>query len=431
MNHHALSLPARLGSLLLAAALLLTGCAKPQEETSKASSIVWEEITIDKKPALPVKEPWTKELVDKYSALSAATFEGDNSRLAGFIRKLHAGEEVTVGFIGGSITQGSPGPSSQKALYPRVFCDWLEYQFPEAKVNMINIGVGATRSLYGVHRIEGQLLYTNPDLVILEYSANDDWQDESFDESFESLCRKVLNWPSKPAVMTLSMCWQNLMSAQNWHIRSNQHYGIPLVSYLNAVSEGLRTKEITWNMLCDDDVHPNVGGHWFVAQLLIKRLEAVMDHINDYQPPDYTLPAPRTANRFENAGMLYANAVGNDPALEPVSLGSFKKTPFMSFFAFKNGWSCSRTDGEPLVLEVTGGLIAVTFLAFDAPFDIVVDKGTAQEKTFHVTKAVSAEAVNYLYVVEEEAIAKHTIEIQHGAELGKVYINGIMIGKRA
>ena len=60
-----------------------------------------------------------------------------------------------------------------------------------------------------------------------------------------------------------------------------------------------------------------------------------------------------------------------------------------------------------------------------------MDKGTAQEKTFHVTKAVSAEAVNYLYVVEEEAIAKHTIEIQHGAELGKVYINGIMIGKRA
>ena len=48
-----------------------------------------------------------------------------------------------------------------------------------------------------------------------------------------------------------------------------------------------------------------------------------------------------------------------------------------------------------------------------------------------MTKAVSAEAVNYLYVVEEEAIAKHTIEIQHGAELGKVYINGIMIGKRA
>ena len=372
---------------------------------------------------------WTQDIIDTYTAISAMYYPGDNSRLAEFVEKLQDGKNVTVGFIGGSITQGAPGPGAN-FLYPKVFCDWLRVQFPQSTVEMINIGVGATNSFYGVHRIEGEMLYRDPDLVIVEFSANDPSND-LYDESYESLCRKILNWRSRPALVLLSMCWKNFGTAQNIHDLTAEYYDIPMVSYHDAVRAGLENGDFTWEMLSNDDVHPNRSGHWFTAQLLVKRLETVIKTIDSIKKQDNALPVARTANRYEDASMIWSRQTGIVPMPVPVSLGGFEALPYSDFFNWNKGWSCSTPGSEPLIFEITAGYIAVAYLDFEAQFSVVVDKGTSGEKIFVVDRRIDGGTTNVLRdVVNDGIIQKHTIEIRHADNSGQVYIGGIMVSQQ-
>ena len=57
--------------------------------------------------AEPEGTPWdSEESLEWYCELSRKTNPGDLSRTVEFLRRAQAGEELTVGFIGGSITQG-------------------------------------------------------------------------------------------------------------------------------------------------------------------------------------------------------------------------------------------------------------------------------------------------------------------------------------
>ena len=81
------------------------------------------------------------------------------------------GEEITVGVLGGSITQGCLASKQENCYASRVY-QWWSSHFP--KVNFINAGIGGTTSQFGVARVEEDLLRFQPDLVFVEFSVNDD-----------------------------------------------------------------------------------------------------------------------------------------------------------------------------------------------------------------------------------------------------------------
>ena len=92
--------------------------------------------------------------------------EGNVARLAAAMKKAANGEKVTVGVIGGSITQGSSA-SNQANCYASKFNDWWVNKFPSAEINFVNAGIGGTNSYLGVHRVDEQLLSYQPDVVIV------------------------------------------------------------------------------------------------------------------------------------------------------------------------------------------------------------------------------------------------------------------------
>lgn len=81
--------------------------------------------------------------------------QGDLSRLAQVLRKAQAGEEITIGFLGGSITEGRGAANVQDCYVSQVYKWWYE-AFPYAQINVINAGVGGTSSYLGVHREIGR-----------------------------------------------------------------------------------------------------------------------------------------------------------------------------------------------------------------------------------------------------------------------------------
>lgn len=391
--------------------------------------------------AEPEGTPWdSEESLEWYCELSRKTNPGDLSRTVEFLRRAQAGEELTVGFIGGSITQGAPGPGA-RYLYPRLVCNWLEEQYPQSSFELVNVAVGATDSLYGVHRADGQLLSADPDLVFVEYSANDPLE-PLYDETYESLCRKILNWRTKPALMTVSMCWADFKSTLPIHVKTNRYYDIPLIGYRDAVYMGVMSGKFPWSKQSDDTVHPNRDGHWLAAQFIIYRLREAQGMMDTADPPEETLPPARTANRFEDAAMLWSKTVGEAAAAVPDAQGDFAPAALTDFFDHQNGWVCAEPHGEPMTFTVTAGQIGIVFLQYKdggaqdgARFTVTLDKGTAQEQTVELSCTSGDEeperTLNVVQLLDGEAGQTHTLEIAHNDDDGRVMIVGIMTAARS
>ncbi|MBT3291808.1 MAG: SGNH/GDSL hydrolase family protein, partial [Victivallales bacterium] len=97
---------------------------------------------------------------------------GSPIRIQHAMARARRGEPVTVGVIGGSITQGARASRAELRWGEQVGAWWRE-RFPKSKVSFVNAGIGATGSNLGAHRIQAHLLAAKPDFVVAEYAVND------------------------------------------------------------------------------------------------------------------------------------------------------------------------------------------------------------------------------------------------------------------
>ena len=122
------------------------------------------------------------------------------------------GEHVTIGFLGGSITQGSLA-SKQENCYASLVYKWWSNQFPS--VSFVNAGIG-------VARVGEDLLRYHPDLIFIEFSVNDD-NSPFFRETYEGLVRKILH--AGVAVMLIhNVRYDNMVSAEDIHLEIGKLY---------------------------------------------------------------------------------------------------------------------------------------------------------------------------------------------------------------
>ena len=124
------------------------------------------------------------------------------NKLLHCMERVQRGEELTVGFLGGSITQGSLA-SSDTTPYAYLVYRWWCDTFPRACIHYVNGGIGGTTSHFGVSRAVEDVLMYQPDVVFVDFSVNDE-PEEFFQETFEGLLRKLLSWGSSPAVVVLN-----------------------------------------------------------------------------------------------------------------------------------------------------------------------------------------------------------------------------------
>lgn len=126
---------------------------------------------------------------------------GMMQRLKECMKRAKGGEKLTIGFLGGSITQGSLATEQEKTYAYLVFT-WWEKTFPQAEFSYVNGGIGGTSSHYGAARAVTDLLMYQPDFVVVDFTVNDE-ADSFFQETYEGVIRKLLSWPSSPAVVLL------------------------------------------------------------------------------------------------------------------------------------------------------------------------------------------------------------------------------------
>ncbi|MDG0813950.1 SGNH/GDSL hydrolase family protein [Cohnella rhizosphaerae] len=76
--------------------------------------------------------------------------------------------ELTIGFLGGSITDGRA-----RQNWPEPVIAWFVDCFPGLKVNVENAAIGATASNLAAFRCERDIIRRGCDLVFIEYAVND------------------------------------------------------------------------------------------------------------------------------------------------------------------------------------------------------------------------------------------------------------------
>ena len=103
--------------------------------------------------------------------------------------KIAAGKEITVAYLGGSITAMDG--------WRRLTTEWLRAEYPKAKFREVHAAIGGTGSDLGVFRLEHDALYADPDLLFVEFATNDRHAaPETIWRNMEGIVRKT--WRKNP-----------------------------------------------------------------------------------------------------------------------------------------------------------------------------------------------------------------------------------------
>lgn len=271
--------------------------------------------------------------------------KGNPASIRQLMEKARNGQPVTIAVIGGSITAGAAASNFGTTSYGPLVSAWWKNKFPAVDIKFVNAGIGATNSVFGVHRENRDLLVHHPDMVIIEFSVNDRGEVHAT-ESFEGIVRKLLDLNPGTALLAVATMDSQGGNWQDYHLPVCRHYQLPMISYRDAIWPEIAAGRMSWAGLSPDNVHPNDTGHAIIAGLVNRYLEGV------YASPDtgshITIPAPLTANGYEHS-MAY-----NAATLQPQSMGDWTPDPVMK------GWIASN-KGKPLKFAVKGGYVSVMF----------------------------------------------------------------------
>ena len=240
---------------------------------------------------------------------------GNTFRIYRAIRRARLGEDVTLAYIGGSITQGAGATPINTECYAyksyEGFCNLVG---KKENIHFVKAGVGGTPSELGMIRFDRDVLrgHVEPDIVVVEFAVNDEG-DETKGDCYESLVRKILNLPNHPAVLLLFSVFADDSNLQDRLIPVGLRYDLPMVSVKNAVVPEFYDKKkriLTKNQYFYDMFHPSNLGHTIMADCLLNLYREISIAVeekgvidSDYSPELFA-GAPAIGCTFDHVKLL-------------------------------------------------------------------------------------------------------------------------------
>ncbi len=369
-----------------------------------------------------------------YKEMIAKSFVslGNNVRLKRAIEKAKAGEDVTIAFIGGSITEGAGATPSQKTCYSKVAYDRFCARFGKGdNVHYTKAGVGGTSSELGMIRYERDILGSGakPDIVVVEFAVNDEG-DETKGDCYETLVRKILFSDNAPAVILLFSVFESDWNLQERLSPVGVRYDLPMVSTRDSVVEQFYLpadggRIISKNRFFYDIYHPTSDGHRIMADGL-DYLFAKADESPAGVEPDYAALETVFKPEFVNVRLL-DRLDGFDGA--EISCGAFTESDMDLHYVemnlnnfrtpmFPNNWTATgETGDEPFVIKIKSPyLLVITKDTGSMDFgkaDIYVDGEFALTADPHAVGWTHSTA-QIAYRGKENVV--HTVEIRKNPE---------------
>jgi hypothetical protein len=381
---------------------------------------------------------------------------GNNFRLKKLLEKAENGENVTLGFIGGSITQGAGAVPINEKCYARLFYeDFVKRYMKGGECTFVKAGVGGTPSELGMIRFERDVLRDGtqkPDLIVIEFAVNDEG-DETQGVCYESLVRKALDLPWNPAVLLLFSVFSNDWNLQDRLSPVGKRYDLPMVSVLDAVSPQFpllpsEGRVISKNQFFYDVYHPSNLGHRVMSDCLmncVDKIKAETAAASDIKSVSGTEPI--IGADFEKVELLDAKELSTLSAkysIEIVSEGSFtgKDTELQCVEfdksinmtpEFPNHWHFNGTgSAEPFKMTLTCSKLLLVFKDSDkgdfGTGEVLIDGKVVRDADPHINNWIHC---NPVIVLNEKESDRHEVQVRmkQGMEGKKFTILGFGIVK--
>lgn len=342
----------------------------------------------------PVLDPpidWESENYHKILERSLMSM-GNTTRLRRAIEKASEGEDVTIAFIGGSITQGAGAKPIESKCYAYRIFEYFRDTYAEdpEKVHYVKAGIGGTSSELGVLRYEKDVLRNgtvNPDILIIEFAVNDAG-DETNGICFESLASKAFRRQNGPAVILLFSVFMNDWNLQDRLSPIGFHYDYPMVSVLDGVTPQFPADAeghvMSKRQYFYDCYHPTNDGHRVMADCVNYLIEQSLAHVSD----EVSYPEESCLGReYEKTVTVYPDTLAGEYGIE-VDFGDFtendtdlqmaeKDTDHHGSYTFDGSWSRACKSLAPFTVKMKCSSFFFIFKdtgdpAF-GPCDIVVD----------------------------------------------------------
>ena len=301
----------------------------------------------------------------------AFAVNGNHDRLLSVMERADKGDNITVAFLGGSITEGSVA-SDDKNCYAYLTYRWWCSTFPDARIQYVNAGIGGTPSLLGVGRCNEDILDYEPDVVYIEFSVND-VDLPNVGEIYEGLLRKVLYSKSNPAVVVINNGFYNDgRTVQDVHNKLASYYGIPAISIVDTLVACTLDGRIPIRDITPDDLHPNDRGHILLAgviryvqdkiynEYLDKRIDLTLQDsvLSESADPGCTahmLPA-LTGNSYETLHRY--NSINSNPVLNGFRAD---ERPIEAVKIWERGGYLADHAGDSIEYNINASTICVSF----------------------------------------------------------------------
>ncbi|MDB6155603.1 MAG: hypothetical protein JWL90_4056 [Chthoniobacteraceae bacterium] len=192
-----------------------------------------------------------------------------------FNQRAKAGERLSVVFFGASLTWGANASDPLITSYRGQIAARLEAAYPNARFKFWDAAIGGTSSQLGVFRLERDVMRRRPDLVFLDFTANDGIGDPNQETlaSYESLVRRIIQDAHAPVVQVVfPFMWDVQRGNTDGFTREAAHHAIS-DAYQTAIGDavtlaqqlvknGDTTLQKLWPF---DGVHPGDAGYGVFA----------------------------------------------------------------------------------------------------------------------------------------------------------------------
>lgn len=258
---------------------------------------------------------WASALQAQKNLNPVLTHRGGLPNISKKLSSKHT-DSLIIAFIGGSITEAQNGYRDQTIA-------WLQQNYPQKVIKQINAAIGGTGSPMGVYRIGEQVLRYNPDLVFVEFAANDYKESrKSILESMEGMVRQV--WKANPEadiyfIYTFSK--DMLETYQKGFVPYSvlameeiaNHYRIPSINFAPDILKRITSKDLFLIgdntqktdsvFFSGDGVHPySETGHKYYTQTASKSLTTLLN--KSKKRKKHILPTVYFSDSFINVQMI-------------------------------------------------------------------------------------------------------------------------------
>lgn len=255
---------------------------------------------------------------------------GNNARIKAALQKARAGKDISLAYIGGSITEGG-GYNPNSACYAEVSATAFAKKYGKdggANVHFINAGMSGTSSDIGIIRYKRDVVdrlpegSSYPDILFIEFAVNDSGC-ETGGGAYEGLIRQALK--SGSAVVLVFSVFNNLNRVEEMNYRKyGTKYDLPMISTADAIKDVYQEPGF-YKWFYNDSLHPNANGYKLMADCILELMDRVdKEEAETDNALDVDSMEAVTSSSYEGIQMIDATTTSDaDSAISAIDKGGF------------------------------------------------------------------------------------------------------------